>query len=507
MVTRHTIDDCLSTHNGHLFIEEYDTVDITAAFGSPVFVVSEAQLRSNIRRFQAAFQKGWPDGPVKIMPAAKACWNQAIQRIIAAEGCGCDIYSPGEFWVALQSGFDPQYISVNGVPKDEDHIKNAIEKGARITIDSVEEIDFVEKWANQLQREAKVRLRLKPALSGFTKYSDFSAGGLISTDIAAMVYKGGLPIENVIAIGKRIQQMPNVALVGFHEHHGRHDRSAAYWVEQMKAFARDVGIVCRALGGYTPAEIDIGGGFACPRDPFNAETQYTEPFELLALHGLSKGLALIGTRARYKLLNWIIDKGILYTPNQKMAPTIESYAAACTRALRAELPKHGVPTKGLMLQAEPGRSLHGDTAIHLTTVKNIKRMTTPLTWNHIIVDSTEFWFTGGRYEHHLHDYVFANKTDTALSAKADIVGRSCYGDRLIPTVRVPADVETGDLLAMLDVGAYQEVSMSNFNAMPRPATLLVSGDRIEVIRRAETLDEVFQRDVIPEYLQGGKSSC
>jgi len=500
MVTNRRIDGCLTARKGHLFIEACDTVAIAKEFGSPLFVVSEAQLRSNIRRFQTAFEKGWPDGPVKIMPAAKACWNQAIQRIIAAEGCGCDIYSPGELWVALQSGFDPQYISVNGVPKDEDHIRNAIEQGARITIDSVEEIDFVDKWANQLKKEALVRLRLKPALSGFTKYSDFSGGGLISTDIAAMVYKGGLPLENVISIGRRIQKMPNVTLVGFHEHHGRHDRSVAYWEEQMKSFARDVGIVCRALGGYQPKELDIGGGFACPRDPFNAETQYSEPFELLALHGLSKGLALIGEQIRYKLLNWIIDRGILYTPNQQMAPTIEAYAEVCTRTLHTELPKHGVATKEVMLQAEPGRSLHGDTAIHLTTVKNIKRMTQPLTWNHIIIDSTEFWFTGGRYEHHLHDYIFANRTNAPRNAKADIVGRSCYGDRLIPTVRVPADVVPGDLIAMLDVGAYQEVSMSNFNAMPRPATVLVSGERVEVIRRAETLEDVFQRDVIPDYL-------
>lgn len=500
MVTSRRIDDCLTARNGHLFIEDCDTVAIARKFGSPLFVVSEAQLRRNIRRFQTAFVKGWPDGPVKIMPAAKACWNQAIQGIIAAEGCGCDIYSPGELWVALQSGFDPQYISVNGVPKGEAHIKHAIEKGARITIDSIEEIDLVEKWATRLNLEAKVRLRLKPALSGFTKYSDFSAGGLVSTDIAAMVYKGGLPLGDVIDLGRRIMQMSKVTLVGFHEHHGRHDRSVRYWEEQMKAFARDVGVVCRALDGFVPTEIDIGGGFACPRDPFNAETQYTEPFQLLALHGLSKGLALIGTQMRYRLLSWIIDKGILYTPNQQRAPSIEAYADACTQTLRRELPKHGVPTRGLMLQAEPGRSLHGDTAIHLTTVKNIKRMTTPLKWNHLIIDSTEFWFTGGRYEHHLHDYIFANKTESPRTAKADIIGRSCYGDRLIPTVRVPDDVVPGDLLAMLDVGAYQEVSMSNFNAIPRPATVLVSGERVETIRRAETLDDVFQRDVIPDYL-------
>jgi diaminopimelate decarboxylase len=121
-------------------------------------------------------------------------------------------------------------------------------------------------------------------------------------------------------------------------------------------------------------------------------------------------------------------------------------------------------------------------------------------WNQAICDTTEFWFTGGRYEHHIHDYVLANRTDDALVEKFDVVGRSCYGDRLIPTVQMPANLVPGDLLAMLDVGAYQEVSMSNFNAMPRPATLLVSGDKVSIIRRAESQEDVFARDVLPEHL-------
>jgi diaminopimelate decarboxylase len=115
--------------------------------------------------------------------------------------------------------------------------------------------------------------------------------------------------------------------------------------------------------------------------------------------------------------------------------------------------------------------------------------------------STEFWFTGGRYEHHLHDYLFANKTGAPLVGKADIVGRSCYGDRLMPTVPVP-EVKVGDILALLDTGAYQEVSMSNFDAIPRPATVLVIGDRAAVVRRRETDQDVFRRDVIPEHLRG-----
>jgi diaminopimelate decarboxylase len=96
----------------------------------------------------------------------------------------------------------------------------------------------------------------------------------------------------------------------------------------------------------------------------------------------------------------------------------------------------------------------------------------------------------------LYDYVFANKTDADLVDKADIIGRSCYGDRLMPTVPIP-NVEVGDTLALFDTGAYQEVSMSNFNALPRPATVLVTDDHASIIRRRETEEDILGRDVLP----------
>ena len=193
MTARSRIDDCLSTRNGHLFIEECDTIDLIQEFGSPLFVVSEDQIRRNVRRFQRAFQEGWPDGLVKVLPAAKANWISAVQRILADEGCGCDIYSPGELSVALDAGFDPQLISVNGVPKDEAHIYRSVREGVRITIDSLEEVDMIARAAQESSRTATVRLRLKPTISGFIDRTDFNASGLVPTDIAALVYKGVIP--------------------------------------------------------------------------------------------------------------------------------------------------------------------------------------------------------------------------------------------------------------------------------------------------------------------------
>jgi len=497
------IDDCLSTRNGRLFIEQIDTLDIVKQYGTPVFVFSENQLRRNIRRFQEGFAKGW-DGPVKVMPAAKANWISAILNIAADEGCGCDIYSPGELSAALKAGIDPKDISANGVAKNEEHIRRCIRDGVRITIDTFEEVDIIEKAASALGITAHVRLRLKPVLSGFTTQSDFY--NFVPTDIVSHGYKAGLPLENAIPIGKRILEMDNIELTGFHQHHGRHSRTSRYWEEQMKAYARDIGIVCRELGGYRPGEIDIGGGFACPRDPFNAETDLLEPYELPIIYGLSTILGWISSPLRYRILSKILQLVPPKKPNKNYAPSIEEYADACTVTLKRELDMQGIDTQGVTLQLEPGRSLHGDTAIHLSTITNIKIMPRPVSWNIVVMDTTEFWFTGGRYEHHLHEYIVANNTDSARKIKVDVCGRSCYADRLIPTVLVPEDIKVGDTMAMLDVGAYQEVSMSNFNALPRPATLLVTGDRISVIRRAETEDDVFRRDEIPDHLQSKTSA-
>lgn len=496
------IDDALSTRDGHLFIEEVDTNDLVRQYGSPLFVVSEDQLRRNIRRFQAAFGAGWTDGPSLVMPAVKASWSTAVQTIIASEGCGADIYSAGELAVALKAGFRPEQISVNGVPKPEEHIRHAVAVGARLTIDGVEEFDMIERAARELDVIAQVRIRLRPAVSGFTRATTFLPYAPLSADVAALAYKGGLPRDVAVAIGRRVLASDHVELLGFHEHHGRHHASTAWWEAQMVAYAAEIGAICRELDGYQPSELSIGGGFAVPRDPFGAEMKYTDPYEFLALHGVSRGLARFPA-TRYRVISKVIEKALTFTPNQRMAPTIEEYAAACTKTLAQELRAHGVRTEGLTLQLEPGRSLHGNSGIHLTSVMNVKRMQRPIVWNQVVCDTTEFWFTGGRYEHHVHDFVVANRTDAPPAQKSDVVGRSCYGDRLIPTVKLPANMAPGDLLALLDVGAYQEVSMSNFNAMPRPATLLVTGNRVSLIRRAESQEDVFARDVMPEHLAAG----
>lgn len=123
----------------------------------------------------------------------------------------------------------------------------------------------------------------------------------------------------------------------------------------MKAYAKEMGIVSLALDNFQPQEISIGGGFACPRDPFASEVKFSEPYEYLVLHILSKALAFF-PKLRYPILSKIIEKAVVFKPKGKIAPSIEEYAAACGKTLKSHLPKNGINIKGLMLQVEPGRN-------------------------------------------------------------------------------------------------------------------------------------------------------
>lgn len=492
------IDEVLSTRHGHLFIEECDSVALVEQFGSPLFVISEAQLRSNVRRFKKAFSAHWPDGPVDVLPALKANWTLATRRVLSEEGAGADTYSFGELHAALTAGVNPEIISANGGGKSAELIEKCVAAGVRITVEDLDEPALIDQVAGSMGKRAKIRLRVKPNFPNLWKRTEFIPE-TVSTDMAIQAYKSGVPAQYLPELGRKILAMDNVELVGFHFHGGRHQAGQWYWQGMIKGYAELIAELCAAWGGYQPQEINIGGGFAGHRDPHAKLHVRKDVLETWLTWPLVLALRLLGPKMHYKILGTMIEL-MAKKPNETLAPTIEQYGAMAAGEMHRQLTRLGVKTAGVRLQMEPGRCLYGNTGVHLTRVKKFKQQTEPMRVNWVLTDTTVFFMSGGALEYNLNHYLFANRTDDPLTHVADIVGHSCYADRILPFVRVP-DVKEGDLVAMLDMGAYQEVSAANFNALPRPATVLVRGDEAEVIRRAETIDDVFSRDVIPERLE------
>ena len=488
--------DCLSVRDDALHIEGVNTLDLAERFGTPLFVFSEAQLRQNLRRFREAFAKGWP-GPVDVLPAMKANALLATRQILSNEGAGADIYSPEELAGVLKTGVDPERVSVSGGGKPKDHLRNCVDAGVRVTVEDVHEIDLIQEVAADLNRKAKIRFRVKPALPNLWRPTDFSQL-TVPIDLGVQVYKSGIPPEYLPEMGRRVFAMPNVELVGLHFHCGRHHPSLWYWEGMMVRYARLIGELSKAWGGWQPSEIDIGGGIASPRDPHNKEFPRTE-FLLTALgYPFLVGLRGLGDKAYHLLLGKIVP-ALTSHGHPSAPPSIEEYAQGITSVLRRELMRHGINVDGVRLQIEPGRAMYGDTGIHLATVKTVKQQTRPIPYTWVLTDTTYFFLAGGVLEHNRHPFVFASKPNAPATQTADIVGHSCYADQIVLGARVP-EVEVGDVVAVLETGAYQESSASNFNSLPRPASVLVHGKQAELIKRAETIADVYGRDVVPKRL-------
>ncbi|MCZ8336950.1 MAG: hypothetical protein O9345_02135 [Burkholderiaceae bacterium] len=486
-------DDCLSVREGRLHVEELDVVDLAARFGTPLFVLSETQLRRNVRRFRAAFAAEW-QGPVDVMPAFKANTTLASRSVLTDEGAGADVYSPGELAGVLSTPVDRTLVSVNGGGKSRDYLARCVSEGVRITVEDVDEIDLIQAVSAEQGRTAKIRLRVKPTVPNLWRPTDFSQLTL-PIDLAIQVYKSGIPSEYLVSMGRRAIAAPNIDLVGLHVHQGRHHASLWFWEGLMSRFGKLAGELVAAWDGWRPQEIDIGGGWPSPRDPLNEElprrdfvvTALDFPF-LAGLRGLGAGMY---HRVTSRLLPVLSSHRFREAP-----PSIEQYAAAAVRTLLRELKAASVPTEGVRLQIEPGRSLYGDTGIHLTRVKTIKRQSQPFPYSWVLTDTTTFFLAGGHFERSRFRHVVANKADRPATMTADLVGHSCFADQIVLGARLP-EVVAGDVIALLETGAYQESSASNFNALARPATVMVCGDQADVVRRAETMEDVYSRDRVP----------
>jgi diaminopimelate decarboxylase len=487
---------CLGVRDDRLFVEDVSAVELVERFGSPLFVLSEAQLRDNYRRYRDALAAGWPDGPVDVLPAFKANLSLAARRILSQEGAGADVYSAGELAGVLTTGVDPERVSVNGGGKTRAHLRTCVEAGVRITVEDLDEIDTINEVAAELGTRARIRLRVKPPLPSLWKPTDF-ARLLIPIDLGFQVYKSGIPHEYLVDLGRRALALPHVELVGLHLHAGRHSASLWYWQGLMRHFADLIADLCAAWDGWRPSELDVGGGMATPRDPHSRMLERAEFVGSLAGFPLLTALHALGARTYHAALSRLVGMLLHEPPPRPMAPTIEQYAATITATLRACLAARGISTAGVRLQAEPGRGLYGDAGLHLTRVTVVKRQTEPVPLAWVLTDTTEFFMICGTLEANRYDVVVVDAV--AAPAVMTAVGHSCGPDRLAPSARVP-ELRPGQVLAFLDTGAYQEASASNFNALPRPATVLVSGAGAEIVKTAEHIDDIFARDIVPTRL-------
>jgi diaminopimelate decarboxylase len=244
--------------------------------------------------------------------------------------------------------------------------------------------------------------------------------------------KFGVPIEEAARILREARLLPGLVVSGVQCHIGSQLRDLEPAAEAVSAIAD---LSRTLLGeGFALKTIDIGGGLGVDYDGAGAPT----PSELAAL----------------------------------VLPRIEGL--------------------GLKLLLEPGRSLIAAAGALLTRVVAIK---TNGARKFIITDAGMNDLLRPSLYSAYHQIVNLSAGEGAATMSADIVGPVCESGDFFARERSIQETSEGDLLAVLDAGAYGFAMASNYNFRPRAAEVLLEGGRPRLIRRRETFEDLIASEV------------
>jgi diaminopimelate decarboxylase len=216
-----------------------------------------------------------------------------------------------------------------------------------------------------------------------------------------------------------------------------------------------------------------------------SQIQTAEPFgaALEAVANLIRELETDGIRIKF------VDAGgglgIDYLPGSSAFDPVEAvgkYAAALERSLV------GLEVRLLL---EPGRFLVAQSGALLARVLNVKRNGAK---TFVITDAGMNDLIRPALYQAYHEIVPVIRDPDSKPAIVDIVGPVCETGDFFARDRSLPEVKEGDLVAILDVGAYGMSLGSNYNTRPRPAEVLVEGKRARLIRRRETIRDLTRQE-------------
>ena len=303
-------------------------------FGSPLFVMSERQLRDNQRNALRIFKTRYPK--VQFAWSYKTNYLSAVSSVFHQEGSWAEVVSEFEYDKAKNLGIRGSNIIFNGPDKSRKAIHKAIVDNAKIHIDHFDELYEIIDLCNTENLNANVAIRVNMDVGVYPLWDRFGFN-----------YENGEAWQAI----KRIMSEKKLSLIGLHTHIGTYMMtSEAYRVAASK-LASLANSIYREFGRKLDY-IDMGGGFASNN-------------------------TLIGQ----------------YLPAEQIVPSLEQYADAISSGL-FELSLNGSDLPTLIL--ETGRAMVDNAGYLITTVLANKRLSTGR--RAVIIDAgvnilfTSFWY-------------------------------------------------------------------------------------------------------------------
>jgi diaminopimelate decarboxylase len=362
----------------------------------------------------------------------------AVLHILKQEGAGADVLSAGDIYLALKVGLKPEQIIFTGNNKTDEELELALEKGIIINFDAFHEMERLERMCVAKGKKARVSFRVNPAVSPRTH--PHLATGLRES-------KFGIPAEEALEAYSRGRESEYLEIRGIHMHIGSQITSTNPYEEAASKLLDIVGALKEKLG-LDLEFIDFGGGVGIR---YEKDKPYITPKELA----------------------------------EKLIPLVES-----------KREEYGLREPALYF--EPGRYIVGDSSILLMRASTIKQ--TPYkkfigvdAGFHVLLRPTLY----GAY----HEAVVANKAGVAGDECVDIAGNVCESGDILARGRPLPGIDEGDIIALMDVGAYGIIMASQYNSRPRPAEVLVNRGSYELIRERETYEDLISKQRVPRRLR------
>ena len=429
----------LSIRSGHLYCGDVDTIDLIKKYNTPLYVTNEDHILNNYRRFESALKK-YTDN-IQILYATKANENPVIIQTLANLGAGADIFSFGELQSAIGAGIPADKLLFNGSSKTELDLITAIKYGIKISVDSLDELQLIDKITKSLKKTAKIGFRINPEISVPTHPK-------IATGIKNS--KFGIPADMILDAYKQAISCEYIVPVGIHCHIG----SQILDVEPFSIACKVIMDIAKKLTvqlGIKLEFIDFGGGLGIPYNRTSNE--------------------------------------------RSNAPTPEEYADAVMPIFLDACKELNISPS---FWIEPGRWLVGESTVLLTNVNSVKSVHKTF----INVDAGFNILIRPAMYDSWHEILVANKADLPPEITATVTGPICETGDIIASDRKLPQVVSGDTIAILDAGAYGYAMASQYNCRPRCAEVLVKGDKAELMRRAETYNDLVSTVVYPSWHRG-----
>ena len=425
--------------DGHLFCEEFDVAVAAERFGTPLYLYSAGTILDHYGRLNEALA-GLDH---LICYAVKANSNRAILRLLRDAGAGFDIVSGGELFRALKAGADPRKCTFAGVGKSRKEIEYALEQGVySFNIESEAELDYINQIASAKNQRAPIALRVNPDVEAQTHQ-------YISTGKSEN--KFGIALERAAQVYEQASKMPAIAVRGVQTHIGSQITEAAPFVAAIEKLAP---LVSELKSKYAIEFFSVGGGLG-----------------IVYESSIASG------------------SGDWWTSQRSHPLTIQQYVGAILPPLAG---------LGLRILLEPGRLLVGNAGILLTRVRYIKETARK---KFAVIDAGMNDLIRPALYGSYHEIVQVEDSTSSMSkdktVKMDIVGPVCESGDFFAQDREMPELCAGDLLAVMSAGAYGFVMASNYNSRPLPAEALVRGDKLALIRKRQTIDDLIRDEVDP----------